>query len=139
MALSTHVPNNVHSSYIHMSGGLLAQSKPSWRAIFWLQTALGCGLCGMGWFVLPPDVPNRRYNKGLDWVGAILSTSGLRLLVYDLGFGFSFYSHYSPQLPTYYSQTINERPSRVGHAVRSVPFGHFDPSHNFVCVLGYPS
>ncbi|KAI0790533.1 major facilitator superfamily domain-containing protein [Abortiporus biennis] len=66
-------------------GGMLAQSGASWRAIFYLQAGLGALLCLAGSFVLPPDDEFRRYSKGIDWVGAFLSISGLGLLVYSLG------------------------------------------------------
>ncbi|KAI0075980.1 hypothetical protein K474DRAFT_1663636 [Panus rudis PR-1116 ss-1] len=66
-------------------GGLLAQSKASWRSIFALEAGLGCLLCVIGWLVLPADDESKRYDKGLDWVGAVLSTAGLGLMVYDLG------------------------------------------------------
>ncbi|CAL1708737.1 unnamed protein product [Somion occarium] len=66
-------------------GGLLSQSGASWRAIFALQAGLGCLLCVVGWIVLPTGDISRRYDKGLDIVGAVLSTAGLALLVYDLG------------------------------------------------------
>ena len=61
-----------------------AASSASWRTIFWLQAGLGGVLCVMGWFVLPEDEMSQRYNMGLDWVGAVLSTAGLGLLVCDL-------------------------------------------------------
>lgn len=67
-------------------GGILAQSSISWRAIYWLQAGLGLILCILGWLTLPEDQAEKRYNKGLDWVGAILSIGGLGLLVYDLGY-----------------------------------------------------
>ncbi|EMD34687.1 hypothetical protein CERSUDRAFT_116875 [Gelatoporia subvermispora B] len=65
-------------------GGLLSQSPGSWRSIFWLQIGLSCVLVALGWFVLPYEETQRRYNKGLDWVGAVLSTAGFGLLTYDL-------------------------------------------------------
>ncbi|KIP11896.1 hypothetical protein PHLGIDRAFT_124551 [Phlebiopsis gigantea 11061_1 CR5-6] len=65
-------------------GGILSESSASWRTIFWLQAGLGGVLCVMGWFVLPEDEMSHRYNMGLDWVGALLSTTGLGLLVCDL-------------------------------------------------------
>lgn len=68
------------------SGGILADSPISWRAIYGLQAGLGLIFCVMGWLVLPVDQAEKRYNKGLDWIGAILSTTGLGLLVYDLGY-----------------------------------------------------
>ncbi|KAI0684208.1 major facilitator superfamily domain-containing protein [Cytidiella melzeri] len=65
-------------------GGILSDTSASWRTIFWLQAGLAALLCVVGWFALPTDDNSRRYTQGLDWVGAILSTSGLALLVYDL-------------------------------------------------------
>ena len=67
-------------------GGLLSQSGASWRAIFALEAGLGCLLSVIGWLVLPKDDLSRRYDKGLDIVGAVLSTAGLGILVYDLGY-----------------------------------------------------
>lgn len=74
-------------------GGILTDSGASWRAIYWLQAGLGCLLCGLGWYVLPEDEVSKRYDKGLDIIGAILSTCGLGLLVYDLGCGILFLSY----------------------------------------------
>lgn len=67
-----------------MTGGVLSDSSASWRTIFWLQAGLSSLLVVTGWLVLPRDETSMRYNKGLDWVGAVLSTAGLGLLVYDL-------------------------------------------------------
>ena len=67
-------------------GGVLSQSSASWRTIFWLQAGLGAVLCVLGWFCLPEDDMSMRYNMGLDWVGAVLSTAGLGLLVCDLAY-----------------------------------------------------
>ena len=68
------------------AGGILSQSSASWRTIFWLQAGLGAVLCVLGWFVLPEDDMSTRYNMGLDWVGAVLSTAGLGMLVCDLAY-----------------------------------------------------
>ena len=65
-------------------GGILSDSSASWRTIFWLEAGLAAFLCVMGWFVLPKDDTSKRYTRGLDWIGAVLSTAGLALLVYDL-------------------------------------------------------
>lgn len=65
-------------------GGILTESSASWRTIFWLQSGLAALLCVVGWFALPPDDSSHRYSQGLDWIGALLSMSGLGLLVYDL-------------------------------------------------------
>ena len=72
------------------SGGFLTQSRGSWHSIFWLQAGLSCTLCILGFFVLPNDQQVKRYTKGLDWFGALLSTSGIGLLVYDLGYCFLY-------------------------------------------------
>ncbi|GJE97159.1 MFS general substrate transporter [Phanerochaete sordida] len=65
-------------------GGVLSQSTASWRTIFWLQAGLAAALCVGGWFVLPDDDVSQRYSMGLDWVGAILGTTGIGMLVSDL-------------------------------------------------------
>ncbi|KAI0341364.1 MFS general substrate transporter [Trametopsis cervina] len=65
-------------------GGILSDSRASWRTIYFLEAGLAALLCVTGWFILPADDHSRRYTQGLDWIGALLSTSGLALLVYDL-------------------------------------------------------
>ncbi|KAJ7607813.1 major facilitator superfamily [Mycena polygramma] len=77
-------------------GGLLSQSKATWRAIFYVQAALGALFVLLGIIYLPrfssssssPNSPNssskRLYDKGLDWGGALLSTAGIGLLTYSL-------------------------------------------------------
>ncbi len=65
-------------------GGILTESSASWRTIFWLQAGLSALLCVVGWFALPADDNTYRYTEGLDWVGALLSTAGLGMLVCDL-------------------------------------------------------
>lgn len=67
-------------------GGVLSQSTVSWRTIFWLQAGLGAVLCILGWLILPKDDVAQRYSMGLDWVGAILGTTGIGMLVSDLAY-----------------------------------------------------
>lgn len=69
-------------------GGLLAQSEATWRTIYWMQAGLAGALTVVGFFVLPADTHENRYNQGLDLVGAALSTAGIGLLVYDLAYVF---------------------------------------------------
>ncbi|KAJ7666801.1 major facilitator superfamily domain-containing protein [Mycena polygramma] len=57
-------------------GGLLSQSKATWRAIFYVQAALGA--------LFEEDGGGKLYDKGLDWGGALLSTAGIGLLTYSL-------------------------------------------------------
>ena len=66
------------------AGGIFSQSSASWRTVFWMQAGLSGTLCVVGWIVLPRDDRSRRYEMGLDWVGAVLSTAGIGLLVCDL-------------------------------------------------------
>ena len=55
-----------------------------------MQAGLAGALTVVGFFVLPPDSRENRYNQGLDLIGAALSTAGLGLLVYDLAYVLSY-------------------------------------------------
>lgn len=66
------------------SGGILTDSRATWRAIFFIQAGLGFLFVALGWLVLPKTQIEHRYTKGLDWGGAILSTAGIGLLTYSL-------------------------------------------------------
>ncbi|KAJ6468826.1 major facilitator superfamily-domain-containing protein [Mycena sanguinolenta] len=66
-------------------GGLFSESRATWRAIFYVQAGLGAFFVVLGFFQLekqPTD--SNTYAKGLDWGGALLSTTGLGLLTYAL-------------------------------------------------------
>ncbi|KAJ7581456.1 major facilitator superfamily domain-containing protein [Mycena floridula] len=65
-------------------GGVLTGSCASWRAIFYIQTGLTIFFGLIGFLVFKTEHRGRRYRKGLDWGGAILSTSGIGLLTYSL-------------------------------------------------------
>ncbi|KAJ7621900.1 MFS general substrate transporter [Mycena polygramma] len=69
-------------------GGLLTQyTKASWRSPFFLIAGLAC-LCALcGFMVIDPDVPSTETDRRVDWLGAILVTVGLVLLVFVLGQG----------------------------------------------------
>ncbi|KAJ7590083.1 major facilitator superfamily domain-containing protein [Mycena floridula] len=67
-----------------MLGGIIVESKATWRGIFYIQAGLATFFVLLGWFVLPKPQAHRQYNKGLDWGGALLSTSGIGLLTYSL-------------------------------------------------------
>lgn len=51
-----------------------------------MQAGLACSLFTLGWLVLPKTADNRRYTKGLDWGGALLSISGVALLTFSLAY-----------------------------------------------------
>jgi hypothetical protein len=66
-------------------GGILAKSRATWRAIFFIQAGLGFFFAALGWLVLAEE-QTPRYSKGLDWGGAFLSTAGFGMLTYSLAF-----------------------------------------------------
>ncbi|KAF8190651.1 major facilitator superfamily-domain-containing protein [Mycena galopus ATCC 62051] len=66
-------------------GGLLTESRATWRTIFYVQAGLGAFFVVLGFFNLeeqPTD--SKLYAKGLDWGGALLSCLSLGLLTYSL-------------------------------------------------------
>ena len=65
-------------------GGILTESRATWRSLFYIQAGLTVMLGLLGFVVLPSSQNEFRYSKGLDWGGAILSSSGLALLTYSL-------------------------------------------------------
>ena len=67
-------------------GGVLTQSGATWRAVFYMQSGLGVlfVILGFVFLVKQPRSPARRYTKGLDWGGALLSAAGIGLLTYSL-------------------------------------------------------
>ncbi|KAJ7206083.1 MFS general substrate transporter [Mycena pura] len=69
-------------------GGVLSQyTKASWRAPFYLFAGLSA-LCAVGGALLiDPDLPSTEPDTRVDWLGALLVTSGLVLLVFVLGQG----------------------------------------------------
>ena len=69
-----------------MLGGILTQSKATWRAIFYFQAGLGAFFIALGCFALRSDHTETTYKKGLDWGGALLSTAGMALLTYSLAY-----------------------------------------------------
>ncbi|KAF8209116.1 major facilitator superfamily domain-containing protein [Mycena galopus ATCC 62051] len=66
-------------------GGILSQSRATWRAIFFLQVGLAALFVALGFCCLDQQpVSGTLYAYGLDWGGAALSTAGLVLLTYSL-------------------------------------------------------
>jgi hypothetical protein len=63
---------------------VFADSRATWRTIFYIQTGLGLFFVALGWFALDKHVEDKRYTKGLDWGGAALSTIAIGLLTYSL-------------------------------------------------------
>ncbi|KAF9493130.1 MFS general substrate transporter [Pleurotus eryngii] len=65
-------------------GGVLTDSHATWRAIFYIQAALGGLFVVLGWLALPRALETQRYKKGLDWGGAVISTVAVGLMTYSL-------------------------------------------------------
>ncbi|KAI0076341.1 putative efflux transporter [Panus rudis PR-1116 ss-1] len=69
-------------------GGLLTQyAPPTWRTMFYVVAGLSA-LCIIGALVLiAPDHPSHEVDKRVDWLGVLLVTSGLVLIVFVLSDG----------------------------------------------------
>lgn len=95
-----------------MVGALLAETKLSWRASFYIQSALAIALAVIGYFTIPstsaskklatsltnlevsdasmetivnhPIISEQEDNKQMDWIGALLSISGLVIFTFAL-------------------------------------------------------
>ncbi|KAF8204419.1 major facilitator superfamily domain-containing protein [Mycena galopus ATCC 62051] len=88
-------------------GGILAQSKATWRAVFYIQSGLGVLFVVLGFLFLVKQPPTRRYTKGLDWGGAILSAAGIGLLTYSLADSTTARRGWAtPQIPTLFAASI---------------------------------
>lgn len=64
------------------SAGFLCSLDHGWRYIFALQAALGMIFVIMAAVSVPKDLI--KYDRELDWVGVVLSTSGLVLFIFAL-------------------------------------------------------
>ncbi|KIJ59475.1 hypothetical protein HYDPIDRAFT_33163 [Hydnomerulius pinastri MD-312] len=88
-------------------GGLLTDSPATWRSLFYIQAGLSALFTASSFFVFPKDHRERRYTKGLDWGGALLSTSGLALLTYSLSDSTTARKGWStPQIPSLLSVSV---------------------------------
>ncbi|KAJ7146260.1 major facilitator superfamily domain-containing protein [Mycena epipterygia] len=85
-------------------GGLLTQSRATWRAVFYMQSGLGVLFVVFGFVFLVKQPPTQRYTKGLDWGGALLSAAGIGLLTYSLADSTTARKGWStPQIPSLFS------------------------------------
>ncbi|KAJ7757480.1 major facilitator superfamily domain-containing protein [Mycena metata] len=88
-------------------GGILAQSKATWRAVFYIQAGLGVFFVVLGFVFLIKQPSTPRYTKGLDWGGAILSAAGIGLLTYSLADSTTARKGWStPQIPSLFASSI---------------------------------
>lgn len=69
-------------------GGVLTQyTKSSWRATFFFATGLNAASLLSGYFSIDPDLPSTEVDKRIDWIGALLITASLVLIVFVLSDG----------------------------------------------------
>ncbi|KAG6866162.1 hypothetical protein C0991_008116 [Blastosporella zonata] len=69
-------------------GGVLTQvTKPTWRSPFFFEAGLTV-LCLIGGIIsFDADLPSQEVDRRVDWLGALLVTAGLVLIVFVLGQG----------------------------------------------------
>ncbi|KIJ26063.1 hypothetical protein M422DRAFT_272920 [Sphaerobolus stellatus SS14] len=65
-------------------GGEIAGSRVTWRAIFYVQTGLAILFMLLGLIFLPNDAGGKRYTKGIDFGGVLLSVTGVALLTFSI-------------------------------------------------------
>ncbi|KAJ6588750.1 major facilitator superfamily domain-containing protein [Mycena capillaripes] len=85
-------------------GGVLTQSRATWRAVFYIQSGLGALFAVLGFVFLVKQPPTERYTKGVDWGGVILSVAGIGLLTYSLADSTTARKGWStPQIPSLFT------------------------------------
>ncbi|KAG6908440.1 hypothetical protein DXG01_004523 [Tephrocybe rancida] len=69
-------------------GGVLTEiTAPTWRSPYYLEAGLTV-LCLIGGVIsFDPDLPSQEVDRRVDWLGALLVTAGLVLIVFVLGQG----------------------------------------------------
>ncbi|KAK7063775.1 MFS general substrate transporter [Favolaschia claudopus] len=88
-------------------GGILAESKATWRAVFYIQSGLGLLFVLLGFFCLSKVPSAPQYNKGIDWGGALLSCIGIGLLTYSLAASTTARRGWAtPQIPSLFAGSI---------------------------------
>ncbi|TRM60184.1 major facilitator superfamily domain-containing protein [Schizophyllum amplum] len=69
-------------------GGALTQfTSEGWRSIFYFMACLAFVCFAGGLLTMPPDPPSTEKDRRVDWLGALLSSSGLVLIVFVLADG----------------------------------------------------
>ncbi|TBU55746.1 efflux transporter [Dichomitus squalens] len=69
-------------------GGVLTQlTVQSWRSTFWFLTGLSALCCVGGLMSIDADIPYALPDKRIDWLGALLVTSGLVFIIFILSDG----------------------------------------------------
>ncbi|EIM80377.1 MFS general substrate transporter, partial [Stereum hirsutum FP-91666 SS1] len=91
-----------------IAGGLLASDGATWRAIFYIQAGLTFMFSVLGFVAIEKDEEkSKRYTKGLDWCGTVLSTVAIVLLTYSLSESTSAKRGWrTPQIPSLFSVSL---------------------------------
>lgn len=66
-------------------GGVLTQlTKPTWRSPMFLFAGVSSAFMILGFFIFAADEPSTEEDKRVDWIGALMVTTGLVLIVFVL-------------------------------------------------------
>ncbi|KAF8722458.1 hypothetical protein AX14_009812 [Amanita brunnescens Koide BX004] len=69
-------------------GAILTQlTKQTWRSTFYLSAALTGFYVLLGWFCIDKDEPSTETDQRVDWLGGILISAGLTLIIFVLSDG----------------------------------------------------
>ena len=63
------------------------RSRKTWRSSFYVLTGLAFIILLSGLYSIDADLPSQETDKRVDWIGALLVTTGLVLIVFVLGQG----------------------------------------------------
>ena len=63
------------------------RSRGTWRSPFYLLAGLAVVVFISGLFSIDADLPSKETDKRVDWIGALLVTTGLVLIIFVLGQG----------------------------------------------------
>ncbi|KAL0063122.1 hypothetical protein AAF712_010030 [Marasmius tenuissimus] len=78
----------VGGSFGTILGGALVQlTEKTWRSPFYLNTGLAFLSFLIGFFFIEQDRPSEEPDRRVDWIGALLATAGLTLIIFVLGQG----------------------------------------------------
>ena len=59
----------------------------TWRSVFYVSAAIAALIAVGGALPVDPDQPSKEKGNRVDWVGSLLITSGLALIMFVLGNG----------------------------------------------------
>ena len=66
------------------AGPVVQYTSASWRGVFWILSGMSCLVALLGWLTIDADRKRPDGDKRVDWIGALLVTSGLVLITFAL-------------------------------------------------------